>query len=245
MSVVKEDAYNTVSTTVAGVATALWFWALREGHLLELPRGTTFGWLEFFWTIAGFALTVFFAFRWLFESWLWRWRISASLLEVPDLSGAWSATLESVTFGRIHHNVVIIERQFARLFYQSTRQEDNGAIISNEKTVACTVRRNAASNHVELVIVYGNVAGAARDEFGYDHEGCALLELLGEDGPRQNWVLQGKYWANKRYPAPDGCAATRGNITLRWAASAKAWQQEASLQKQLYALTTTANVTTL
>ncbi len=243
MSVVKEDAYNTVSTTVAAAATTLWFCALRELHLVELPGGATFGWLEFFWTIAGFALTALLAFRWVFENWMWRWKISAGLLKVPDLSGAWSGTLESVTYGQIHHNVVTIEHQFDRLLYESMRQEDDRAIISSEKTVACTVRRNATSNRVELVVVYGNVAGEKRDEFGYDHEGCALLELLGEAGPRQKWVLKGKYWANKRYPVPDGCAATRGNITLRWAASPKDWQQEDSLQKQLYALTTTANVT--
>ncbi len=38
---------------------------------------------------------------------------------------------------------------------------------------------------------------------------CVLLKLLHEDDPRQ-WALQVQYWTNKRYPAHDGSAATRG-----------------------------------
>lgn len=241
MSIVKEGPYKTVSITIAAGATALWYWALSEMHLVKLPGDSLFGWPELGWSIAGFALTVFFAFRWLFEKWLWRWKIFAGLLNVPDLSGAWSGELESVTIGRVHHNVVTIKHQVDRLQYESRRQEHNGRIVSSERTIACTVRRSSESQRVELVLAYANVAGLERDEFGYDHEGCAILDLLGEGGPRETWILQGKYWTNKKDPRADEHTGTQGKVTLRWAASLQAWQ-DGTLQKKLYALTTTANV---
>jgi hypothetical protein len=206
---------------------------------LTVPEGV--GWTPVIWSMATFAITAFVLFRLLFEKVLWRHKPFSLMMTVPDLSGQWQGELESYTFGTRHWSLVTIKQDFDRIFYSSQRMED-GKPIAHERTLACTIRRNADSNWVELVVVYGNTAGAERDTFGFSHEGTALFYLVNEDAGAASWLLDGHYWTNKKYPVPAGRAATQGKITLERLASENEWQANQALREEALARTTKSNV---
>src|SRR5262249_22001803 len=146
------------------------------------------GWLQIGSSAAGSAFTAFFIFRFVFERWLWRWRVfQGRLVVIPDLSGVWSGDLHSISYDDHFHNVVEIEHKFDRVVYSSKRQGNDGKSVSSEVTISCDVRRDAVSDQVELIVVYRNKPGPkdTMDTHGQPHEGCAVLELRNEKLPQK------------------------------------------------------------
>jgi hypothetical protein len=196
---------------------------------------------SFGWKVASVVLIWTFIFRILFEKWLWRMKVfQGSLVTVPDLSGVWSGTLESISFNKCHRNVVEIDHRFDRVLYRTSREREDGTRISSEHTIECEVRRDERSDDVLLVVVYSNEPGLAssRAEHGYPHNGCALLRLRNEKCARDQWKMEGVYWTNKPWPMSDKpLGGTRGEISLQWMATSDFFHQSTQLQKELYALT--------
>jgi hypothetical protein len=213
-TVVNESTYWKVSTLFAGAFSALIMMGKHVLFASDQPSQLVYR-FDTWWDAFVLAFGAFFVVRLVFEQWLWRWRIFRSwLVLVPDLSGNWKGELYSLSFDRRFDNVVEIRHMFGRVQYTSWRETEAGDLISTESTIVCEVRRDATSGQIELVVVYQNQPGGymSKDEFGHVHQGCAVIRLVNENLPREEWTLSGDYWTNKPWGDKGG---TRGNITLR------------------------------
>ncbi|MGY2492221.1 hypothetical protein [Cupriavidus sp. CP313] len=225
------EPLDKASTYIAVVVAMIWF-ALKDGSL-RIPTGPQ----ELFAMaseIVGFAASAVFAFRFLFEKRLWRWRVfRGRLVRFPDLSGTWYASSESLTYrDPPFRSIVTIKHDFDRLYYGEFRLRE-GEIVSVSEVETWSLERIEQADTVRLFVVYTNKPGfdKYKAEHGAMHQGCVELDLLHEQEHKKEWILKGKYWTTKewaplanvesaqqhyaRSSAPQ-IGGTQGKIQMRW-----------------------------
>jgi hypothetical protein len=192
---------DTASKAIAVGTIAVWFAvkSLVEGEASAMPAGPQ-GWFKQASEAVGYAAFAVVAFRFLFEKYLWRWRLFRGwLVRFPDMTGTWYARLESTSLGTAFFSVVTLDHRFDRLIYQDFRAiKENGEvrIVSTSHVRTWSLERIEQDDSVHLFVIYDNEPGqdSAKEKYTAKHCGCLALRLHNEKQARNAWVLKGVYW---------------------------------------------------
>lgn len=166
------------------------------------------------WKTAGTGVMAVGIYYFIFQKWLWRWRLLRPwLVKHPDLTGTWHAQFQGVTFDTLFRSIVYIDHRFTSLSLTSVRPE------SRTSSVATTVV-SRPENRLRLYVIYDSNVVVPMDgeaaSHGAEHSGCFCLDLAGEDGPPNGRVLDGLYWTTKPRGVDVNDRGTWGRISMRW-----------------------------
>ena len=199
-----------VGIFVIFMALHLWF-GLRGMSSISTAAPDLFTLL---WKAAGTGIMFVGIYYFIFQKWLWRLRLLRPwLVKHPDLTGTWHAQFQGVTFKTRFRSIVCIDHRFTSLSLTSLRP------ASRTNSVATMVVA-LPGNKLRLYVVYDSNVVVPLDgevaSHGAEHSGCFRLDLGGEDGRREERVLQGIYWTDKPRGADRDDRGTWGRVSMRW-----------------------------